>query len=46
VPSELPVRGDRTKDLEILVLRHQLAVLRRQAVLVTRERLVPTDNPA
>jgi putative transposase len=27
----LLARGDTTKDLEILVLRHQLTVLRRQA---------------
>ncbi len=37
----LLVRGDAAKDLEILVLRHQLAVLRRQA---PRPKLEPTDR--
>jgi hypothetical protein len=27
----LVARGDRSKELEIVVLRHQLAILRRQA---------------
>jgi len=34
----LAARGDAAKDLEILVLRHQLAVLRRQIP-------DPTSNP-
>ena len=34
-------RGDPAKDLEILVLRHQLGVLRRQ---IPRPRLEPTDR--
>jgi putative transposase len=37
----LAVRGDATKDLEILVLRHQLSVLGRQ---VPRPKLEPTDR--
>jgi putative transposase len=39
----LVVRGrrDRSKDVEILVLRHQLAVLRRQ---VSRPRFEPDDR--
>jgi hypothetical protein len=37
----LLVRGDAAKDLEILVLRHQLAVLRRQT---PRPRFEPADR--
>jgi transposase InsO family protein len=37
----LLARGDAAKDLEILVLRHQLTVLRRQ---VPRPKLKPTDR--
>jgi hypothetical protein len=37
----LLVRGDATKDLEILVLRHQLTVLRRQP---PRLKLEPADR--
>ena len=36
-----PVRGDAAKDVEILVLRHQLAVLRRQ---IERPALEPADR--
>ena len=35
------VRGDAAKELEILVLRHQLTVLRRQT---PRPKLEPTDR--
>jgi hypothetical protein len=37
----LLARGDAAKDLEILVLRHQLAVLRRQ---ISRPRFEPADR--
>jgi putative transposase len=37
----LLARGDAAKDLEILVLRHQLTVLHRQ---LPRPRLEPTDR--
>ena len=37
----LLARGDTAKDLEILVLRHQLTVLRRQ---VPRPRFEPADR--
>jgi putative transposase len=37
----LLARGDAAKDLEILVLRHQLGVLRRQ---ITRLKLEPADR--
>jgi putative transposase len=37
----LAMRGDRTNEIEILVLRHQIAVLRRQ---VARPDLEPSDR--
>jgi putative transposase len=37
----LLARGDRSKELEILVLRHELAILRRQA---GRPRFAPSDR--
>jgi putative transposase len=36
----LPARGDAAKDLEVLVLRHQLAVVRRHSA---RPKLGPPD---
>jgi putative transposase len=36
-------RNDRDKDIEILALRHQIAVLRRQ-LADTRMRVTPTDR--
>jgi hypothetical protein len=39
----LLARGDAAKDLEVLVLRHQLTVLHRQA---SRPRLEPAECPA
>jgi putative transposase len=37
----LVARGERTKELEILVLRHELSILRRQ---VSRPRFEPRDR--
>jgi hypothetical protein len=37
----LLARGDATKDIEVVVLRHQLAALRRQ---IPRPKLQPTDR--
>jgi putative transposase len=37
----LLVRGDRSKELEIVVLRHELSILRRQAA---RPQLTPRDR--
>lgn len=37
----LLVRGNRSKELEIVVLRHELSILRRQAV---RPQLTPRDR--
>jgi len=37
----LAIRGDRTNEIEILVLRHQIAVRRRQ---VARPDLEPADR--
>ncbi|KAB8188603.1 hypothetical protein FH608_043360 [Nonomuraea phyllanthi] len=37
--------GDRDKDVEVLVLRHQITVLERQLGADARVRFVPEDRP-